>query len=108
MRAPGTSSFPRLVIRAPTPKGRGSSARTAGRSRGLTWWQGTGLGGLSAGTDYIYNARYQPIATVQAGNGYSADGHEFLITPWNTALVLSYTTATANLTAIGGPANQTV
>ena len=51
----------------------------------LTWWQGTGLGGLSSGTDYIYNDHYQQIATVQAGNGYSADGHEFLITPWNTA-----------------------
>jgi hypothetical protein len=74
----------------------------------LTWWQGTGLGGLSTGTDYIYNAHYQPIATVQAGNGYSADGHEFLITPWNTALILSYTTATANLTSIGGPPDQTV
>jgi hypothetical protein len=45
---------------------------------------------------------------VRAGNGYSADGHEFLITPWNTALVLAYTTTTANLTSIGGPANQTV
>jgi hypothetical protein len=45
---------------------------------------------------------------VQAGNGYSADGHEFLITPWNTALILAYTTATANLTAIGGPADQEV
>ena len=74
----------------------------------LTWWQGTGLGGLSSGTDYIYNDRYQQIATVNAGNGLSADGHEFLITPWNTALILSYTTATANLTSIGGPANQTV
>jgi hypothetical protein len=74
----------------------------------LTWWQGTGLGGLSAGTDYIYNDHYQQIATVQAGNGYSADGHEFLITPWNTALVLSYATATANLTSIGGPADQEV
>ena len=74
----------------------------------LTWWQGTGLGGLSQGTDYIYNDRYQQIATVQAGNGYSADGHEFLITPWNTALILSYATATANLTSIGGPADQTV
>ncbi len=74
----------------------------------LTWWQGTGLGGLSAGTDYIYNDHYQQIAAVQAGNGYSADGHEFLITPWNTALILSYTTATANLTSIGGPADQTV
>ncbi len=28
----------------------------------LTWWQGTGLGGLSTGTDYIYNDHYQQIA----------------------------------------------
>jgi hypothetical protein len=74
----------------------------------LTWWQGTGLGGLAQGTDYIYNDHYQQIATVNAGNGLSADGHEFLITPQNTALILSYTTTTANLTAIGGPADQTV
>jgi hypothetical protein len=74
----------------------------------LTWWQGTGLGGLSSGTDYVYNDHYQQIATVNAGNGLAADGHEFLITPWNTALILAYTTATANLTSIGGPANQTV
>ncbi len=74
----------------------------------LTWWQGTGLGGLSSGTDYIYNDHYQQIATVNAGNGLSADGHELLITPQNTALILSYTTATANLTSIGGPADQTV
>jgi len=74
----------------------------------LTWWQGTGLGGLASGTDYIYNDHYQQIATVNAGNGLSADGHEFLITPWNTALILSYTTATANLTSIGGAADQTV
>jgi hypothetical protein len=74
----------------------------------LTFWQGTGLGGLATGTDYIYNDHYQPVATVNAGNGLSADGHEFLITPWNTALILAYTTATANLTSIGGPANQTV
>ena len=74
----------------------------------LTWWQGTGLGGLSSGTDYIYNDHYQQIATVNAGNGYQADGHEFLITPWNTALILAYTTTTANLTSIGGAPNQTV
>jgi uncharacterized membrane protein YgcG len=74
----------------------------------LTWWQGTGLGGQSSGTDYIYNDHYQQIATVNAGNGLSADGHEFLITPQNTALILSYQTTTANLTSIGGPADQTV
>jgi Arylsulfotransferase (ASST) len=74
----------------------------------LTFWQGTGFGGLSTGTDYVYNDHYQQIASVNAGNGLGADGHEFLITPWNTALILSYTTATANLTSIGGPADQTV
>jgi hypothetical protein len=95
----------------PVPAGQEASDFRAQRYLGqpvLTWWQGTGLGGLSSGTDYIYNDHYQQIATVQAGNGYSADGHEFLITPWNTALILAYTTATANLTAIGGPADQEV
>jgi hypothetical protein len=95
----------------PIPAGQTAADFRVQRYRGqrvLTWWQGTGLGGLAAGTDYIYNDRYQPIATVNAGNGLSADGHEFLITPQNTALILAYTTATADLTSIGGPANQTV
>lgn len=74
----------------------------------LTFWQGTGLGGLAHGTDYIYDDHYRQIATVSAGNGQSADGHEFLITRQNTALVLAYTTGTADLTDIGGPADQKV
>jgi arylsulfotransferase ASST len=95
----------------PIPAGQTAADFRTQRYRGqpvLTWWQGTGLGGLATGTDYIYNDHYQPIATVNAGNGLSADGHEFLITPQNTALILAYTTATANLASIGGPANQTV
>jgi hypothetical protein len=95
----------------PVPAGQEASDFRTQTYRGkpvLTWWQGTGLGGLAQGTDYIYNDHYQQIATVQAGNGLSADGHEFLITPQNTALILAYTTATADLTSIGGPANQTV
>jgi hypothetical protein len=74
----------------------------------LTWWQGTGLGGLSTGVDVVYNDHYQKIAEVRAGNGDSADGHEFLITPQNTALVISYVEATADLTSIGGRADQKV
>lgn len=75
----------------------------------LTWWQGTGFGGdASCGTDYIYDSSFNALATVQAGNGLCADGHEFLITPWNTALITIYAQATADLTSIGGPANQTV
>jgi hypothetical protein len=93
------------------PQGQTAADFRAQRYRGrpvLTWWQGTGLGGLASGTDYIYDDHYQPLTTVNAGNGLSADGHEFLITPQNTALILAYTTATADLTSIGGPANQTV
>ena len=70
----------------------------------LTWFQGQGLDG----TDYIYNDRYQQITEVKAGNGYLTDFHEFLITPWNTALILADTYGTANLTTIGGPADQKV
>jgi hypothetical protein len=70
----------------------------------LTWFQGMGLDG----TDYIYNDRYQQIAQLKAGNGDLTDFHEFLITPWNTALILADAFATANLTSIGGPADQKV
>ena len=55
----------------------------------LTWWQGTGLGGLAADVDEIYDARYRKVGEVRAGNGYQADGHEFVITPRDTALILA-------------------
>jgi Arylsulfotransferase (ASST) len=74
----------------------------------LTWWQGTGLGGVSNGEDVIADTKGQQIATVTAGNGLTTDGHEFLITPQNTALVLSYDVTTADTTAVGGPADQKV
>src|SRR5580704_9901656 len=45
---------------------------------------------------------------VPAGDGLTTDGHEFLITPQNTALVLSYDVTTADLTSIGGAADQSV
>jgi hypothetical protein len=106
------SSDGKVVWFHPVPAGEEAADFRAQVYRGhpvLTWWQGTGLGGrLAKGTDYIYNDHFQQIATVNAGNGYSADGHEFVITPWDTALILVYTTATADLTSIGGPANQTV
>jgi Arylsulfotransferase (ASST) len=95
----------------PVPQGTTAADFRVQRYRGqpvLTWWQGTGLGGLAKGTDYVYNERFQPIATVNAGNGLSADGHEFLITPDGTALILAYTTATADLSSIGGSSDQTV
>ena len=67
----------------------------------LTWFQAS-VGGV------IYNDHFQRIATVDAGNGYVTDMHEFLITPWNTALIVAYGLTTANLTSIGGAADQQV
>src|ERR1700753_3112492 len=72
----------------------------------LTFWQGVGAGGHGAGIDYIYNAHYEKIAEVKAGNGQSADVHEFEITPQGTALIPAYYETTADLTSIGGPSNQ--
>jgi hypothetical protein len=76
--------------------------------RVLTFWEGTNFGGLSDGTDYVYDDRGRQIAAVRAGPGLTTDGHEFLLTPRGTALVVSYDTSTADLTSIGGPADQTV
>jgi outer membrane protein assembly factor BamB len=70
----------------------------------LTWFQS----GSSGGTDEIYNDRYQPVATVRVADGDMTNFHEFLITPWNTGLILADTTATANLRSIGGPSDQQV
>jgi outer membrane protein assembly factor BamB len=92
----------------------------------LTWFQSQGLGAQGgpggpgspggpgvgpdgpSGTDYIYNDRYQQIATVRAGHGDATNFHEFLITPSGTALILADTVTTANLSSIGGPADQRV
>jgi hypothetical protein len=76
--------------------------------RVLTFWEGTNFGGLSDGTDYIYDDHYRQIAAVHAGDGLTTDGHEFLLSPWGTAFVLSYDTTTADLTSLGGAADQEV
>jgi hypothetical protein len=74
----------------------------------LTFWQGINLGGVSTGEDLIFNDHYRQIGAVNASSGLSADGHEFLITNSGDAWIVDYTTATADLTSIGGPADQTV
>jgi hypothetical protein len=67
-----------------------------------------GPSGNDTGTDYILNDHFQQIATVEQGPGYSFDGHEFWISPQGTAWITATQTSTANLTSIGGPADQTV
>jgi hypothetical protein len=74
----------------------------------LTWWQGTDFGKVSSGVDEIVDRDHHVVATVRGGNGLPTDGHEFLITPWNTALITVYNLATADLTSIGGAPDQQV
>jgi hypothetical protein len=76
----------------------------------LTWVQGPGFEYQTLGvtTDYIYDNTYNLVATVQAGNGYNADEHEFQLTPQNTALITVYHTVTADETSVGGPSNAQV
>jgi hypothetical protein len=70
----------------------------------LTWWQGmvtpTGQG---IGEDVIYDDSYQQIATVQAGNGYHADLHDFTLEPDDTALITAYQPVRWDLSSVGGP-----
>jgi hypothetical protein len=74
----------------------------------LTFWEGTQFGGLSNGTDYIYNDHYKQIAAIHAGNGLTTDGHEFIVTNHGTAWILSYDTSTIDLSSINGPTDQSV
>jgi hypothetical protein len=53
----------------------------------LTWWQGYVSAGIGVGQDMIYDSSYRPLAVIHAGNGVSADLHDFQLTPQGTALI---------------------
>ena len=75
----------------------------------LTWWQGRVLElGFGQGEEEIYSSSYQPLAVVRAGNGYSADLHEFLITPQGTAWLDEFDPVELNLSRQGGLADEYV
>ena len=53
----------------------------------LTWWQGAvTITALGLGEGVIADTRYRTIHTVNAGNGYRMDLHEFLLRPGGEAL----------------------
>ncbi len=53
----------------------------------LTWWQGqVTIAAYGLGEGVIADTSYRTIKTVRAGNGYSADIHEFKLTPQGDAL----------------------
>jgi hypothetical protein len=70
----------------------------------LTWFRGT----ESGGEDLIMDRSYRTLATVRAGDGYSADEHEFSITRRGTAWLDAYVPVRADLRNVGGPAHGAV
>ena len=70
----------------------------------LTWWQGfDDKSGVGVGEDVIYDSSYHRIATVRAGDGLSADLHEFQLTPRGTAYITAYHEVPYDLSSVGGP-----
>jgi hypothetical protein len=75
----------------------------------LTWWEGAITStGIGMGEGVILDETYRTVARVQAGNGFQADVHEFLLTPRGTALVTIFNTVRADLSAVGGPSSGNV
>ena len=69
----------------------------------LTWWQGfiSSLG-LGWGERKIVDSNYRQIATVQAGNGYLSDLHDFQLLPDGSALLTAYAPERRDLSFAGG------
>jgi len=75
----------------------------------LTWWQGyIPPQGFGQGEEIIVNGNYQEIGHVRAGNGYSADLHDFKLTPQGTALLTVFNPVDCNLSVVGGPSGAAV
>ena len=75
----------------------------------LTWWQGSLTStGAGLGVGIIEDQTYRQIAVVRAGNGLSADLHEFRLTSRNTALVTAYVPVLWNASAAHGSRTQVV
>ena len=60
------------------------------------------IGGEGRGEGVIYDTSYRPLRRVRAGNGMSADLHEFELTPQGTALLLIYDAVRRDLRHVGG------
>jgi hypothetical protein len=70
----------------------------------LTWIQSQGPFSTGPTTNVIADRHYNVIGTVNAGNGLTADIHEFHLTREGTALITIYNTVARDLSSAGGPA----
>ena len=80
----------------------------AGKYRGkpvLSWFEGAVVNEHGEGHYVIANSSYSTVKTVEAGNGYVGDLHEFFLTPQGTAYFTCYGLGHADLRTYGGKAN---
>ena len=68
----------------------------------LTWWEGASVRGVRVGEWVVLDASYREVVRFSAAHGLRADLHEFVITPWNTALVTSTEVRPWDLRSVGG------
>jgi hypothetical protein len=100
-----------LIWFAPVPKGDMAADLRVQTYLGrpvLTWWQGYSGAGVGAGEDIVYDSSYREVAVVRAGNGLSADLHEFRVTPQGTALITAYYPVYVDASSVHGHAKQVV
>ncbi|MFI5005607.1 MAG: arylsulfotransferase family protein, partial [Solirubrobacterales bacterium] len=75
----------------------------------LTWWQGyIPPQGFGQGEEVIANGAYRQVAHVHAGNGFTADLHDFHVNANGTALLTVFNPVHCNLTRIRGPQDGAV
>jgi len=85
----------------------------------LTFWQGSlalppTYTNLPAGAPepggcyYLYDSHYRLVRTVFARNGFTADEHEFLLTPHGDALFIASRPVKMDLRRYGGPRNGSI
>jgi hypothetical protein len=74
----------------------------------LSWWQGREGAGIGFGEDVVYDSSYRQTHVVRAGNGLSADLHEFALTPRGTALITAYEPVYWNASAVRGSPREVV
>jgi hypothetical protein len=75
----------------------------------LTWYEGSVVDpGVGQGSYVVADSSYQPIARVQAVNGYAADLHDMTITPQGTALFTIYNPIIVDASSAHGAKQQRV
>ncbi len=107
-----TESDGQLVWFDPLPKGTYSTNLQVQNYEGqpvLTWWQGyIPPQGFGEGEEVVANSSYKQILHIHAGNGLTADLHDFHLDANGTALLTVFNPIRCNLTSIHGPQDGAV